>query len=273
MKAPVVTKEREAPAQRPAQLMSLMQQLEENGVDVALGESSSKQSGAIKRKRTVTNKDDRLKKKTNASFDPIIVAGSSTSIPLNSSVVMNSPQNESLISPKASTSSVQPSVATTDPERKTNTSEKLTKSQKKKLAKQRKASIEETLQGDQSKKKTGDNKMPKEGNGKKKKLKKKSPVKTGNANASTKELPQKNVAPVPSVTVPQIVVEPIPQQIQIVELPPSISASPRPVVPVALSQSTPKALTMMSLKAPHDQGVRCIFVLGSILFTASKDGK
>ena len=253
------------------QLKSLMQQLEENGVNVAFGESSSKQSGATKRKRLSKDTGERAKKKTfakqlNESSGPNIGpnAGSSNTIPLLATSPVNSSQArssiESLVPNDSTAMSSLPSA--------TNSGSKTVRNGKKK-EKSAQNSTDPAIESKKSKKKSKEKKSPNDVTGKKKKLKKKSPVKNV-GDTSTQPLN----APVASTATPQSA--PIsPQPNQTVDPPLTVPANRLSTHSFAagINANAAKGLAMTSMRDPHDKGVRCMFILGSILFTASEDGK
>jgi len=118
------------------------------------------------------------------------------------------------------------------------------------------------------KKKNKEKKSPNEKNGKKKK----SSVKKASNDATTK--PNNNPDSVSSAVIPQSVLA-APHPNQTVDTPATTPGNrlSTPSVAAAVNQNAFKGLSMTSMKDPHDKGVRCMFAVGSVLFTASEDGE
>ena len=248
---------------RPPLLNSLMQQLEDNGVDVAFVESSSKPSGSSKRKRVSNDTGDRLNKKTldskstESSGPSTVAADSSKPIPTAKSLVDSSQVSSSIESHVPKDSIAMPSLPSSSTEPK-----------KEKNPKKKENSEHKSTTGPATESK----KLPNEKAGKIKKLKNKSPEKKASGNATTK--PTNNPASVSSAVIPQSVPA-APHPNQTVDTPATAPGNRlyTPSVAASVNQNVFKGLSMTSVKDSHDKGVRCMFVLGSILFTASEDGE
>jgi len=258
---------------QPPQLISLMQQLEDNGVDVAFGESSSEQSESRKRERVSNDTDDRLNKKTSdtksteSSGPSTVAADSSKPIPTATSLVDSSQVSSSIESHVPKDSIAMPSLpsSSTEPKKERNPREKEESVQK--------PTTGPATESKKSKKKNEEEKSLNEKTGKKKKLKNKSPVEKATEDTTSKP-PNYNAPSVSAAVIPQSVpVAPHPNQT--VDMPATAPGNrlSTPSVAAAVNQNVFKGLSMTSVKDPHDKGVRCMFVLGSVLFTASDDGE